>query len=433
MDDSETLYKTDQETLEAEIIGGEANEEFDVEENGSASLLSEKVKTHHTRSIILVHDIGDNALEFGDQFLGHKMNGRSIVDIYPCTKWCFPQINYLWSNETNKKIADLWAAYRESCHPMDSARILKAIKQIDPSENYAKMVNLWAMYDDPRSSHEKIRVEIRELSLKANNPKIHDLWFMFESTLDPAQGLHILAEIRQILLNPKRAENTDLWTATFDMDADEKTIAYAKLKQMLQPLRETVKREMDLVGPQNVFIGGLFAGATAALHVLGSYHGRRGLGGFIGLGGKLPFHRDISAIIEHELTTAKTAPLEEFLTRENLQMKVANFFRHTLNMPKIDTGECCPGICQTPMFLGGQMAYGPDRERDALRVIMIDLLTSLGIIYPIQSTAEYLGPDFRVQMEFIVEFLEIAGCVRNLDNFGRWKGKGKLMPLLNRG
>ncbi|QSZ30197.1 hypothetical protein DSL72_004717 [Monilinia vaccinii-corymbosi] len=207
----------------------------------------------------------------------------------------------------------------------------------------------------------------------------------------------------------------NLWLAYERSTAlEERTSILEEICRLLQPLLDIVEEEVKLVGPQNVFIGGISAGCTAALHVFLSFQSNRysgSLGGFIGLGGMIPFPRDIQSLIRdtplfrpsvHEIPQASLT----------LGLKVVNLIRASLNLPRLGKFDYSPSCLRSPMLIGTTPNLRYNSELDAQWHTMIACLQRMGFLHPIWCNSDH-DPDFASQMEGIIKFLEVAGCIKS--------------------
>ncbi|KAF7947411.1 hypothetical protein EAE96_008499 [Botrytis aclada] len=101
-------------------------EEFtslDVELSPDGSVtIPREIGTYHTRSVILVHDVFDDAAGWTREFVDARHNGETLMSIFPGTNWCFPQIDYPWlvrdleseTSDPTDEMIDSWSAYTET-------------------------------------------------------------------------------------------------------------------------------------------------------------------------------------------------------------------------------------------------------------------------------------------------------------------------------
>ncbi|KAF5872178.1 uncharacterized protein Bfra_005532 [Botrytis fragariae] len=256
-----------------------------------------KIGTYHTRSVILVHDVFDDAAGWAKEFMEARLNGETIMSIFPGTNWCFPEIYYPWL------VQDI---------------------ESEKSDATDDMVDLWSAYSD---------------------------------TVQMEKRLEILET----------------------------------LGQMLEPIRQLVDRESNLVGIRNVFIGGLADGATAALHLFLASQGNQGggMGGFIGMNAVLPFHSEFKPLID-------TAPnLEDLSLEEYIDKQIQNL-----------------KAVGNPIFLGSIMSDPANLELRQKREDMIEILRRLRCFHPIYFTNDYKEPDLDGQVEGLVEYLRMTGSIR---------------------
>ncbi|KAM0145384.1 hypothetical protein ACHAP3_000511 [Botrytis cinerea] len=123
--------------------------EPDVYPDGSVRI-PRKPGTYHTRSVILLHDVHDDAVGFAGELMAARLNGETIMSIFPGTNWCFPEINYPWSvqdiesetSDTADDLVDLWAAYSDTFQQekrleirKELCRMLKPIQQFVQRES----------------------------------------------------------------------------------------------------------------------------------------------------------------------------------------------------------------------------------------------------------------------------------------------------------
>ncbi|TGO49444.1 hypothetical protein BOTNAR_0431g00030 [Botryotinia narcissicola] len=283
-------------------------------------IIHPKIGNDHTRSVILVHDVLDNAVGWANEFVAAKLNDETIMSIFPGTTWCFPEVEYPWLTQD-----------------MGS----------DMSEKDVDMVDLWTVYSE--------NVEL-------------------EKELEILESLY----------------------------------------RMLQPIQRMVDSESKLVGIQNVFIGGLEDGATAALHLFLASLGNQGgaMGGFIGMNGVLPFHREVISLID-EIPEVEDFSRDEYIDIQIHNLKeVVTFMRDTLALPPartIDRTFACLGI---PIFLGGIMIHPDNLERREGREDMIEILRHLRCFHPIYLTNDCKDPNLDGQDEGLVNYLRKAGSIR---------------------
>ncbi|TGO10479.1 hypothetical protein BTUL_0134g00310 [Botrytis tulipae] len=210
-------------------------------------------------------------------------------------------------------------------------------------------------------------------------------------------------------------EMVDFWTLYSDTVQSERRIEILEsLYGMLQPIQRMIDRESKLVGIQNVFIGGLEDGATAALHLFLASLGNQGgaMGGFIGMNGMLPFHWDVMSLID-ETPNFEDLSRDEYIDQQmhNLK-KVVTFMRDTLALPPartIDRTFACLGI---PIFLGSMMTDPDNLERREDREAMIEILRHFRCFHPIYFTNDYKNPDLDGQVEGFVNYLRKTDSIR---------------------
>ncbi|KAF7861734.1 uncharacterized protein EAF02_010688 [Botrytis sinoallii] len=94
-----------------------------------------KTGTYHTRSVILLHDVFNSAEGWAEEFMGARLNGETIMSIFPGTNWCFPDIDYPWlvqdiESETTDDMVDLWSAFSATDQEGERLKILGALFQI---------------------------------------------------------------------------------------------------------------------------------------------------------------------------------------------------------------------------------------------------------------------------------------------------------------
>lgn len=210
-------------------------------------------------------------------------------------------------------------------------------------------------------------------------------------------------------------EMVDFWILYSDTVQNGRRLEILEsLSRMLKPIQRLVNRESNLVGIQNVFIGGLEDGATAALHLflagLGNQGG--GMGGFIGMNGMLPFHLEITSLMDG-LPNFEDLSLDEYIDKQIQNLKnVVTFMRKTLDLPPartIDRTFACLGV---PIFLGSIMIDPADLERMDMREDMIEILRRFRCFHPIYFTNDCKDPNLYGQVEGLVEYLRKAGSIR---------------------
>ncbi|TGO53926.1 hypothetical protein BCON_0115g00090 [Botryotinia convoluta] len=111
--------------------------EAEVYPDGSVTI-PRKIGTYHTRSVILVHDVFDNAVGWAREFMEARLNGETIMSIFPGTNWCFPEIDYPWlvqdiesdTSDTTDDMVDLWSAYSDTVQMEKRLEILEALCQM---------------------------------------------------------------------------------------------------------------------------------------------------------------------------------------------------------------------------------------------------------------------------------------------------------------
>ncbi|TEY68528.1 hypothetical protein BOTCAL_0118g00270 [Botryotinia calthae] len=293
--------------------------EPDVYPDGSVRI-PRKTGTYHTRSVILVHDVYDDAVGWAGEFMEARLNGETIMSIFPGTNWCFPEIDYPWS-----------------------------VQDIE------------------------------------------------SETSDTADNL------------------VDLWSAYSDTFQQEKRLEISKeLCQMLKPIQQFVKRESNLVGIRNVFIGGLEDGATAALHLFLASQADQGggIGGFIGMNAVLPFYSQVKLLIDMTPSFGDL-PLEDYVNKQIKNLTdVVSLMRETLGLPPVGKFDRTIAYLGNPVFLGSVMTDPADLELRQKREDMIEILRRLRCFHPIYYTSECKEPDLGGQVEGLVEYLQMTGSTR---------------------
>lgn len=207
----------------------------------------------------------------------------------------------------------------------------------------------------------------------------------------------------------------DLWTAYSDTFQQEKRLEIRKeLCQMLKPIQQFVKRESNLVGIRNVFIGGLADGATAALHLFLASQANQGggIGGFIGMNGVLPFYSQVKLLID-VTTSFEDLPLEDYVNKQIQNLTdVVSFMRETLGLPPAGKFDRTIAYLGNPIFLGSVMTDPADLGLRQKREDMIEILRRLRCFHPIYYTNECKEPDLDGQVEGLVEYLQMTGSIR---------------------
>ncbi|KAF7903784.1 uncharacterized protein EAF01_006833 [Botrytis porri] len=283
-------------------------------------IIPRKIGTYHTRSVILVHDVFDTAVGWAKEFMEARLNGETIMSIFPGTNWCFPEVDYPWL------VQDI---------------------ESDTSDPTDEMVDLWTAYSETVQSEERLDI------LEA-------------------------------------------------------------LGQMMEPIQQLVDRESNLVGIQNVFIGGLSDGATAALHLFLASQGNHGggMGGFIGMNGVLPFHAQVKLRMD-TTPNLEDLSLEEY-TDKQMQIfnDVVSFMRNTLDLPPGRRFDRTFAHLGNPIFLGSIMTDPADLELRQIREDMIETLRRFRCFHPIYFTNDCKEPDLDGQVEGLVEYLRTTGSIR---------------------
>lgn len=143
------------------------------------------------------------------------------------------------------------------------------------------------------------------------------------------------------------------------------------LRETREFLKAIVDEEVNLLGVENVFIGGLSQGCAMALHFLLSYQNSiadlevgTALGGFIGMSGWLPFAKYVEQLLEspfgHSDDEAENDG-DPFATADaepspspSSTTEVCNFIRDNMDLPPISRSHP-PTFLNTPVFLGHGM------------------------------------------------------------------------------
>ncbi|KAF7917767.1 hypothetical protein BELL_0204g00140 [Botrytis elliptica] len=97
-----------------------------------------KTGTYHTRSVILLHGVFDSAEGWAEEFMRARLNGETIMSIFPGTNWCFPDIDYPWlvqdigseTRKTTDNMVDLWSAFSATDQEGERLKILGGLVQI---------------------------------------------------------------------------------------------------------------------------------------------------------------------------------------------------------------------------------------------------------------------------------------------------------------
>jgi predicted esterase len=127
------------------------------------------------------------------------------------------------------------------------------------------------------------------------------------------------------------------------------------LRETTEFLRDLITKEMELIPPENIILGGLSQGCATALHALMTLN--LTLGAFVGMSGWFPFVKHLKDIVRSPAGGSPTQTIEVDGDGEgkqtNIPMQAVNFLRKNMNIePLPSTAGALPLSLQTPVFIG---------------------------------------------------------------------------------